>query len=64
MIVFPLMGTLHVPITLQPNPKSWFLKPDKDGSYLLSQITAFRSKWLVGSSSMSKVGSINKALWI
>lgn len=64
MIVFLLMGTLHIPIPLERYVKSWFLKPDKEGSYLLSQITAFRSKWLVGSSSMSKVGSINKALWI
>lgn len=30
---------------------------------MLSQITAFRSKWLVGSSNISKVGSMNRALW-
>lgn len=30
--------------------------------YLLSQMTAFRSRWLVGSSSISKVGSMNRAL--
>lgn len=64
MIVVLLMGTLHIPGTSQPNPKSCFLKSDKGVPYLLSQITAFRSKWLVGSSSMSKVGSMNKALWI
>lgn len=32
-------------------------------AYLLSQMTAFRSRWLVGSSSISRVGSMNRALW-
>lgn len=36
----------------------------KDALYLLSQMTAFRSRWFVGSSSISKVGSIKRALLV
>ena len=42
----------------------YIYKPDESQgyTYLLSQMTAFRSKWLVGSSSSNNVGSMNKAL--
>lgn len=39
------------------------LSNQKAASYLLSQMTAFRSRWLVGSSSIRRVGSMNRALW-
>lgn len=37
------------------------LKP-KLKTYLSSQMTAFKSRWFVGSSNISRVGSINRAL--
>lgn len=38
---------------------------DQRGAYyLLSQMTAFKSRWLVGSSSISRVGSMKRALWV
>lgn len=33
-----------------------------EATHLLSQMTALRSRWLVGSSSISSVGSMNNAL--
>lgn len=73
----PTLGTTHFndipplgppPLRVPSPPHPWepLLVPCppslSPGPYLLSQMTALRSRWLVGSSNINNVGSINKAL--